>query len=499
MADPTTIFDYATQRRDQTKLAVTAAQQRLAQAQSNSAADEAKVTTATKELADLEKKIADIRKKLSAIPTPADGDLLLQQLEQAIIDSRTKQAEVLAAQTALAAAQSEANLAQSDLAIFSAQLTSAEARLKQADPATQQRAMWIAALAGPLATLKTEATNAATVGVVKVAEKRITDDIPAKLLTRAVERRTAEAARIANTTAEREAAEAAAPDPRAALLRRESATRDFVNTAQSRLDQARTKLAQVADKTNSPLTTEQIAAINALDPSALKDAREAGLVAEKKRDDKLKDLTDKQALRDAAILAAIISNTAITRKAVTDANKDVADSQTAFDLEDATWRAGEKVRDSKVALVATRQAELAQAIQKAIADKKDPDTDLGVKTARDKLKTAQDDLQAKEVLYKQSNHGILHAWEAAVPETTWQLLDDYEGALEILNTMPNPVTLSASLLAAETAYVQAQLAVDASATVQVDLLAEQAERAAREEGARQTSATSLFGALRGDN
>lgn len=498
MADPTTIIDYATQRRDRTKLAVTAAQQRLAQAQSDSAAGEAQVATANTELADLEKRIADIRKKLSAIPTPADGDLLLQQLEQAIIDSRAKQAEILRVQTALAAAQSEANLAQSDLAFFSGQLTSGEAALKQADPAGKQRTMWIAALAGPLATIKTDATNAATVGVVKVAEKRMTDDIPPELFARAEQRRTAEAARIANTATEREAAEAAAPDPRVTLLRREGITREFVNTAQSRLDQARTKLALVADKTNSPLTAEQIAAISTKD-AALKTARDDAIAAEKKRDDKLKDLTDKQALRDAAVLAAIINNTAITRKAVTDANKDVDTAQGVFDLEDATWRAEEKVRDSKLAVVVTRQAELAQAIQKAIADKKDPDTDLDVKTARDKLKTAQDDLQAKEDLYRKSNHGILHAWEAAVPETTWQLFDDYEGALERLKAMPDPATLSTNLVGAETAYVQAQLATDASANVVVDLMAEQAERAAREESARQTSAASLFGALRGDN
>src|SRR6185295_16792105 len=210
MATPT-IFEYATQRRDKTKLAVTAAGQRLAAAQAGSTAASAQLAAATSALAILEAKAADIRKKLSAIPTPADGEALLDLLEQTTIEMRAEQANSLQAQVALTESQSEAKLAQSELAVAGAQLESDEAELKQSDEANKRRVAWVAELDGSLATMKTDATNALSVtkaegAAFKQAKKRIGDDIPATLLTRVEERRAAEAARIANKSVERSAA-----------------------------------------------------------------------------------------------------------------------------------------------------------------------------------------------------------------------------------------------------------------------------------------------------
>jgi hypothetical protein len=453
MPDPTTILTYANQRSVGLKTALDVSTQRLAAAQTITVTEKDNLQNATTAFTNLEQKIQGIRQKLSAIPTPADGDLLLKQLEQAIIDSRAKQAEILGAQTALSAAQSEAGLAQSELADFSAQLTSAEALVKKVEPASKQRDAWIAALEGPLASIKTDATGVldATKDPLKSAKKRIEDDIPATLLTRAKERRAAQAARIASATTERQAAEAAvfierdknggaagvAADRWTVLVRQEAGVGDFVNTAKNRLDQAKATLVQVANRANAPLTVEQKARMNAPAGSQLQTDREAAAVKEKGVADKRKDLDDKQQKLNTAILEAKAAPT-------------------------------------------------------------DPVKQTAVGTAQGLVNTAKQDLKQAEDDYKVASEAIMNAWEAAVPDATWSLLNSYEAALEVLTATPNPAKLSTDLKGAEADYVKFQLLADRSANVLVDLNSEQAQRAAREENARQSSAASLFSVLRGD-
>jgi hypothetical protein len=347
-------------------------------------------------------------------------------------------------------------LAQADLASFAAQLASAEALVQQTDAASKQRDAWIASLDGPLANIKTEATsvNNASRNPLKAAKTRITKSIPTKLLEGAEERRTAEATRIANRTARQQAAETAvtterdrnggaaglAADRWAELLRVEAAIRHFVNTAKSRFDQAQAILALVADEANAPLTAEQKARIDAPDP--LKSEREAA--------------ADKE-------------------KAVTDARQDLEDKEQALD-------------------------------NKIVEAKADPDNVAkreAVGAAREEITNpttgAAKVLSDAQAAYTPAARAVMDAWEAAVPDATWRLVDDYETAVEILRTMPNPAGLKADLLAAETAYVVAQTTADKSADVLVDLTAAQAQRAAQENNARQNSAASLFSALRGDN
>lgn len=457
MPAPTTVLQYATQRSTKIKAAIATAQQQLAQAQRDSAAEEANVATAIKEFGDLEKIAAGIRQKLSAIPTPADGETLLAQLEQTIIQSRAKQAEIVTAQTALIVAQTEAGSAQSDLAASSAELPGADAALKKADPASTQRAAWDTALGGPpLASIKTSATNAIdTTDLVEgaaftAAKTRIEADIPAKLLARAQDRRHAQSDRIANSTAARQAADVAvvaerdahgglaviAADRWADLISAETAVRDFINSAQSRLDQAITTLVQVPG--NAPLTVQQRASIEATGDNALKTKRETAATNEQDVADKRKDLEAKQKELDEAILSLMA------------------------DPDDTTKQTTKGTKQSNV-------------------------------TAAEGL------LATAETAYTTVQRALMDAWEAAVPDTTWQLLDDYEGAVEILQAMPTPATLRTALQTAETNYVTAQLTADKSADVLAALMAEQAKRAAQEESARQTSGASLFGALRGDN
>ncbi len=454
---PTTVLQYATQRSTKIKAAIATAQQQLAQAQIDSAAEEAKVANAIKEFGDLEKIAAGIRQNLSAIPTPADGETLLADLAQTIIQSRAKQAEIVTAQTALIAAQAKAGSAQSDLAASAAELPGADAALKKADPANTQRAAWDAALGGPpLVNIKMNASNAIdTLDLVEgaaftAAKTRIEADIPAKLMARAEDRRRAQAERIKRMKDARQAADKAVIAERdkngglaviaanrwADLISAETAARDFINSAESRFDQAKTMLAQVANPATAPLTDEQKLSINAT--GTLKTDRETAAAKEQIVADKRQILEDKQKDLDIAIL-------------ILKADPDDPGKQ-------ATKGADEIARD-------------------------------GAKPA----------LATAETAYTSAMHTLMDAWEAAVPDTTWQLLDDYERAVEILQTMPTPATLRTALHNAETDYVTAQLTADKSAGILADLMAEQAKRAAQEESARQTSGASLFGALRGDN
>jgi hypothetical protein len=455
MADPTKIVPYVQQRRVKLAAALDAAKLQLAQAQSNIDGERAKLESATTAFAALEVTIAGIRKKLSAIPTPADGDLLLAQLEQAIIDSRVQQAKLTAARIASLEAQAQADAAASEVATLSAEVASIDASLKKAEPAAADRDKLTAALDGPLSSINADAAKAldetkASGANYKKAKKRIEDDFPKPLLDRAMKRRDAAAARIASTTAARLAADDAvtkeqnkngglavsAANSWLALARAEAAAREFVNSVQSRFDQANAKLAEVADPTVAPLTAEQIARLNAPDP--LKKNR--------------KDAADEE-------------------KAV------AALRQT---LED-------------------RQKDLADAIVAAKADPADAAKQTAVGTAAGKVTTAQQNLDAAEAIYKGGNEPIMNAWEAAVPDATWRLLNDYVEAVKTLENMADPAVLSKDLKDAEKAYVAAQLLADGSSNVVADLVTEQAQRAARETSARQNSAVILFGALRGDN
>jgi hypothetical protein len=200
------------------------------------------------------------------------------------------------------------------------------------------------------------------------------------------------------------------------------------------LDQAKATLVQVANRANAPLTVEQKARMNAPAGSQLETDREAAAVKEKGVADKRKDLDDKQAKLNTAILEA----------------------------------------------------------------KADPSKQTAVGTAQGLVNTAKQDLKQAEDDYKLASEAIMNAWEAAVPDATWSLLNSYEAALEVLTATPNPAKLSTDLKGAEADYVKFQLLADRSANVLADLTSEQSQRAAREENARQSSAASLFSVLRGD-
>jgi hypothetical protein len=518
MAAPTTIIEYATARRDEAQQRLTKSQEELVAAQTALANASNDLAAKTALLVSLNNATADIRKKLAVVPTPADGEALLAELEQLTIRQRATESAVAGAQAGVLVARGNIATAQSMLARVSADLTTAQTDLTSATTANIQRAQWKAALgAEPFASLHNKATNAFNPALAEgepftKAKERIEADIPAKLLTRAEERRAAEDARLMAVADNTQAAADAVIHERknngglatiaADLLGKyraiESATGDYLTSATTRFAQAKAALSEVADKSNSQLTEEQIARINDED---LKDARETAADEEKDVADKRKELEDKQAILDDAIVAAKADPADATKaQDIIDAQGEVTTAQTAYLAARDAWIDKRGDYEAAITDVENKQQLLNEARQAAIAAGQDRETFPAVVTAKTNLTAAKQHLEDAEDDYKASNIGILDAWEAAVPDSIWRLFEQYENARETLNELKTPTAAAVrtAFETAETNYVTAQLKADASASVLSELVAEREARAAREAGARQAAPARLFGALRGD-
>jgi hypothetical protein len=284
----------------------------------------------------------------------------------------------------------------------------------------------------------------------------------------------------------------------AEFLRTEATVREFATGTQNRFGQAQLLLGRVADPQRSALTPEQNARIH---DNALQADREAAASVEQARDAKLQTMNAAGDTLASEILKAIAAgHNPDDVQAVSDAQDALTQAETDFQTADNAWRTAEQARDAKLAAVAAAQAALTMAIQVAIAGRKNPATDAGVSAARAALATAISDLETAEAAYRQSNHGILHAWEAAVPDTTWQLLADFEDAGQTLTVLQNadPAALVAVLDQAEAGYVAARIKADTSAGVLEQLDAARIQRAGYQQSAQQNNSLRLFSALRGD-
>jgi hypothetical protein len=519
MAAPTTIIDYATARRDDAQQRVTDTQQQFTDAQTALTNASNALVSQTALLVSLNDAAAEIRQKLSVVPTPADGEALLDALEQVTIRQRAAESAVANTQAEIEVAQANIAGAQSELSSASAELTKAEAALTDATTANEQREEWKTALgAEPLASLHTEATKALDPTLpegelFKKAKERIEEDIPEKLRTRAQERRDAAEVRLTAVADNTHAAADAvvnerknnggvavrAADLLAAFMAAEAATGEYLNSAVKRFDQAKAALAAVGDKDNRPLTTEQRDNIH--DPS-LETAREEAADDEEELHGFLKTLEEKQAILDNAIVAAKADPTDATKaNDVVEAQDDVDAARAPFESARGVWV--DKRHEYELALVEVenKQKLLNQARQAAIAAGNDPETDPAVITAAVNLTNAKGDLEDAVNDYMDSPLGTLDAWEAAVPDSTWRLFEQYEQAQATLNALKTTTAASVKTAfeTAESDYVAAQLKADASVSVLLQLVAERDARAAREAGVRQAASARLFSALRGDD
>ncbi|MDQ5822271.1 MAG: hypothetical protein M3540_12600, partial [Actinomycetota bacterium] len=97
--------------------------------------------------------------------------------------------------------------------------------------------------------------------------------------------------------------------------------------------------------------------------------------------------------------------------------------------------------------------------------------------------------------------GDLDAWEAALPNETWALVDSYESAVETLAALKkiDPTDLADQLDADEKAYVDALAAERANERAVIALSAFTHGRRERASIATQMAPARLLGALRGDD
>ena len=513
MADPKTIIDYATNRSAGAEQALTAAQQRLVAAQSDLALINTEASSASGALADLERQAAGIRRQLSGIVTPADGTALITELEELIVRMRAQQAAIVKIQERVSVARANSTEAQTELSAVAAEKALAAVALEKATKSNTDRAAWSDALnTPPLATIHTQASNALdaanpTEGLpFKEATNRLKLDIPVKLFERAQSRRAETAKLIAKANKITTDAENAILKERgdhgglagvaAKLLvlfqRAEAAARDFVNTAESSFDQANSMLVEVGDGDRSPLTVEQKERIN---DAALTADREVGAAAEASFDSTLRQaVANKQDALDAATLQAKVDPSDANKNAVNVARGELATALSNFAVGHKTWEEKGASLSAATDAVNQKQAALDAAIQQAIADGNDPETDPAVDQAKDDLATAEGNLASVRNAY------ALDFWEAAVPDTTWHLFEKYEDAIEILTTLKNtnPATLRSDLKSTEENYVAAQLAADKSTDVLLQLANEYVQRVARQEGVKAVVDARLFSALRGD-
>jgi hypothetical protein len=520
MPDPTTLLDYATQRRDALKTD-------LAKASKASTAANDAYNTAQKAqeganalFAASERRAAEIRKLLTVIPMPADGEALLDELRQKIVAMRHQQAAILDAEQTQAETKATADRAAADLARLSATLAAAEAAVVDAKTDGAAVAQWKAAVAlPPLTTLKADAGAALTAPIHVAAEARVAAEIPAELLTRARARGGLEAAHSASgpvaaalellaKAIEKNAGpagtvakqEAASDDAEAAL-------RDYAINALDRYIRALGLLATVADTSDSPLTPAQLAAIN--DPAIVG----PGKAAAAKEQDRDEALDKERAARDALDRAIVAAQGAdvdadpstnagvMTAQAAYDlAKKALTDAEAAYPDEPAPAKV--KARDEARAAEQAAQAALDQAIAQAKVahPAADPLVDAVVVAAKNKHDQAKIALAAAEAAVPPSARAPLDAWEATVPDTAWRRVAALAEADRVLNGLKaiDPTTLGPAADTAEGALVKALLAA-AKADRTVRVLDAEVARLLVDDAFLQASAPRrIFAAIRGD-
>ncbi len=448
MPAPTTMLQFANQEKSAYQSEQTKAQAALAAAQQVLAQAQADLATLSADFAKLQDQVASIHKQLAVTPMPADAAALAQQLETTIIALRAKQAQLLDGDDAVDEAQSEAENAQADFDHVNAALAKAtsDQANAQADDAT--RTAWKQAVAAaPLNTLKADAAAALAASPFTDAKTRIEGDIPSALITRARERGT---------------------------------------LAVDRLMAFQTAATFAEDELSTDLDTN----------AGLGGKTQKRRVEFKRAQAAFGDYVQRAAERydrALAVLAGVVSAPPLTQP-----EKDRITDVTIV-AKGTAAATNEKARDDAEA---AKQAALDDAT--LVALEADPDADVSgdpnVSAAATALQTSQTALTAAQNAYTAQNRKDLDTWEAAVPDSSWNLLAQFEEAKLVLTSLStvDPTALATAMKTAESAYAGA-LFTEAQGARTTWFLTESAKRRAdRLATATKSGKAHVFGALRGD-
>jgi hypothetical protein len=453
MATPTTVLQFTTLQNNNLKAALQTAQTNMTGKQSAYTAAAAALANLQTQLANTVADMTSVRNQLAGAVTPEDGKALLLQLQNDITTSRQTTGAIAIAQYNAGVAKAEADVAASEVQRLTAALTASTAALNDATVQDKRRSALKAALASPpLSTIVADAAAAAAGATFTAAQARLQGDLPAPLIAEAKERLLDEITRATASSQEYEQAQTlveakwtsdggvtgAVLTLQNAFNRADAAFTAYVTTANDQFQQAKASLAKVADPTVAPLTPAEKASIH--DPTTVTNA-ETAAAAEKKVDDAVAALAQKQEALDQAIRQAIAA----------DVDSDPATNATV----------------------------------------------IAATTDRDNAEAA---LTSAKNAYTAALQQQTTAWEVLVPDSTWQLLAAFEKATATLNWLqnPGPAALSASMDTAEHALVTALLAADKSARTVAALKAEAAKRAAVANYESTAAESRRFSAVRGD-
>jgi trimeric autotransporter adhesin len=454
MALPTTLLDFWKAQKTAAATALSDAQKALTTAQTNLAASRASLAKTNGELADLSKTIAGIRAKLAESETMADGEALLAELATAIRDARAKQAEALKVEADLAAAQTALDMATSEVTVATSDLAGATTAAVAAEQKSKDRTALTGALSAvPLDSMVADATSALAAAQSTDAQARIEADIPTELRDCARARAAVERARMTNDAARSAevatlvgAASADADRLLAVFQDAEAALRAYVLNAERRYKEALAVFTRVADSKQNPLTKAESDAIESKKSDGTTDA-----VLEGKR-------------HDAAAKAQAVAGAQETL----DAKK--------LALEIARLKARAKDLDA------------------------DPEADAAVIAAKAAVTAADTALTTAKSDFTAAMEDDLAGWEAAVPDTSWRMLADFDDARQALNDLKTaPAPLATALTNAEQDLVTALLAAGKSARTLRLLETEASMAAAVEQFDTGALSRRIVGAMRGDS
>lgn len=370
-----------------------------------------------KQLQDARARVEAARKALAAIPMPADGDPLLLEMRQAVVDMRAAAALQVEADTALRMQRAQRINAAASVSLLEKQLADARQQSKVEDKASAERSSWInAAKVAPLKDLPALATTALS-SFAAGAKAKVEADFPSNadpdkdFLTRVRARRALAATISARAQAVRDDALTTARTweesstrelAQIAALRRTFETKAMALKnffqAPGRVKQAQEQLKALANRPASPLTVAQGKELNTAN-ATLKGIREDMLPLLKACDDAQNTLLAAEEVYAKTLLATLLANPGKTEAELV--------------VSDATLKAKKKDVDDAA--------------------------------------TAVDDAEADPAFV--AHLPELEAWFAAVPDVLWEQLETMDNAVADLNAVKAavPATLISDLATAEDA------------------------------------------------
>ncbi len=444
MSTPTTLIEYAAEELDRYEDRISQSREGREEARGEREAARTRLRGGIAEMADAQKEVDRLRSLLAKIPTPADGDALVEDLSEALVALRTATASTHGARHDLLEASLRYDRAQRDLNRAARRLAAAQKAMEEAESRLETRERWGALLdSPPLADVASTAEGLRTGSAYQEMAGALEERIPEGLRTSALRRRDLERARLdaareIERFGEDRRNEVAAPfdplqgpaaGPRTSYLRAWNTLSEHVNRSEETLSTAEAFLKGPVPEIPAP---------------------------QAERLEELETEGDEAASRE---------------KAVTEARIELVEKETELDK-------------ARIAALADPEA--------------DPDDVADAEAARD---TARDAVEAAEGEFSESHAETLERWQLALPDRVWRFFLRFHEVTESLERSEesDPDALTSVLEGAEATLAEA-LFEGARALGRRDALEERRrDDRERHHGLREAFRARVFSAVRGDS